>query len=196
LPNALDPNVAAAVDAGDIGVITLVRIDLPGKTVGYHTGGRPFTYGAIEYLPNRFLPPEGISSGTGNQISEAQLLFSNVPTTNPDDAIADIEQYDYINAPVTVTYLCGDPHTDEVLGALDNRFYELADLDYSADAADEKGNRALTIKAVIQTLARRLRDKTYAVRSLAAQQFHNNPADTSLRYVAISPEWPEEWGQR
>ncbi|WP_425087765.1 DUF2163 domain-containing protein [Stappia sp.] len=196
MANALDTAVAAQVDGGSIKVIPLVKIDLPGKSVGYHTGGRPFTYSGFTYLPNRYLSSEGFSGALGNQISEVTLTFSNVPTDNPDDAIASIESYDYINAPVTVSFLAGDPETDEALGVLVTQFYEINDVKFEVGALDENGIATITVMISLETLSRRYRDQTYAKRSAEDQQRHNSATDTAYEYVATSPDWPEEWGQR
>lgn len=196
MANSLDTAVATQVDSGSIKVIPLVKIDLPGKSVGYHTGGRLFTYSGFEYLPNRYLSSEGFSGALGNQISEVTLTFSNVPTDNPDDAIASIESYDYINAPVTVSFLAGDPETDEALGVLVTQFYEINDVEFEVGALDENGIATITVKISLETLSRRYRDQTYAKRSAEDQQRHNSATDTAYEYVATSPDWPEEWGQR
>lgn len=199
---ALDTAVATQVDSGAVKVIALIRIELKGKgetpdtVVGYHNGGRPFTYGGLEYLPNRFLDAEGLSASLGNQISEAVLSFSNVPTDNADDAIASIEDYDYINAPVTVSYLCGDPATDEVLGVLVTHFYEIDEVEFEDGAVDENGQATITLSISLETLSRRYRDQTYAKRSQEDQARHNQETDTAFEYVATSPTWSEEWGQR
>jgi limonene-1,2-epoxide hydrolase len=192
----LESSVAAQVDGGAIKVIPLVRFDLPGKTVGYHTGGRPFTYGGLEYFPNRFLSGDGLSGALGNQITDITLQFSGVPTDNADDAIASIEEYDYLNAPVTISFLAGDPETDEVLGVLVTQFYEVNEVDFDTSAIGADGQATISLTVNLETLARRYRDQTYAKRSEADQVRHNSTTDTALRYVATSPEWVEEWGQR
>lgn len=196
MATALDTAVAAQVDSGAIKVIPLVKIDLPGKSVGYHTGGRPFTYSGFEYLPNRYLSSEGFSGALGNQISEVTLTFSDVPTGNANDAIASIESYDYINAPVTVSFLAGDPVTDEVLGVLVTQFYEVNDVEFLVGALDEDGIATITLNISIETLSRRYRDQTYAKRSVEDQARHNSATDTAFEYVATSPDWPTSWGQR
>jgi hypothetical protein len=202
MPVSLDTDVANQVDSGAIKVIPLIKIELPGKgetpdkTVGYHIGGRPFTYSGQEYLPNRFLNSDGLMAALGNQISSVMISFSDVPTNNADDAIAAIESYDYINAAVTVSYLCGDPETDEVRGVLVTHFYEINDVEFLTGAIDENGIATVTLDIELETLSRRYRDQTYVKRSAEDQARHNSATDTAFEYVATSPTWPEEWGQR
>ncbi len=202
MATALATEVGAQVDSGSIKVLPLVKIVLPGKgetpdkTVGYHTGGRPFTYSGQEYLPNRFLNDDGLVAALGNQITETTLVFSDVPTDNADDGIAAIENYDYINAAVTVSYLCGNPATDEILGVLVTQFYEINDVEFEVGALDEDGQATISLNISIETLSRRYRDQTYAKRSVEDQKRHNSATDTAFEYVATSPDWPEEWGQR
>tara|TARA_R110002020_G_scaffold34066_34_gene103952 strand:- start:1837 stop:2445 length:609 start_codon:yes stop_codon:yes gene_type:complete len=202
MATALETAVAAQVDSGEIRVIPLIRFDLkgkgetPDKVVGYHVGGRPFTWGGLEYLPNRFLNSDGLVAALGNEISSVTISFSDVPTDNPEDAIAAIENYEYINAPVTVSYLCGDPKTDEVLGVLVTHFYEINDVEFQVGELDENALATVTLDIELETLARRYRDQTYIKRSAEDQARHNSATDTALEYVATSPQWPEEWGQR
>jgi hypothetical protein len=196
MPISLAPAVDAALALGHIKIIPLIRIDLPGKTVGYHTGGRLFNYSGLDYLPNRYLSYEGFSSGLGNNIEEIKITFSDIPTTDPNDAIGQIETYNYTNAPVTVSFLAGDIVTDEALGVLVTNFYEIDGVTFVQSATDEKGDRTITIDITLQTLARRLRDQTYIKRSMTDQQRHNDAADTAFEYVATSPSWVVQWGQR
>ncbi|RVK26287.1 hypothetical protein [Sinorhizobium meliloti] len=48
--SVLDPAVESALEAGRLARLDLIRFDLPGKTVGYHRGGRP-------YMPIPMKPP-------------------------------------------------------------------------------------------------------------------------------------------
>ena len=202
MSTALSTEVAAQIDSGEIKVIPLIRFDLkgkgetPDKVVGYHVGGRPFTWGGLEYVPNRFLNSDELVAALGNEISSLMISFSGVPTDNADDAIAAIENYDYINTPVIVSYLCGDPKTDEVLGVLITHFYEINDVEFPISALDENGMATVTLDIELETLARRYRDQTYVKRSAEDQARHNSATDTAFEYVATSPNWPEEWGQR
>ncbi|MGH8009634.1 MAG: DUF2163 domain-containing protein, partial [Candidatus Binatia bacterium] len=50
MSNSLDPAVKALIDKGDIVRLDLIRFDLPGRSVGYHRGGRPYTYNGLRYL--------------------------------------------------------------------------------------------------------------------------------------------------
>jgi hypothetical protein len=193
---SLDPAVDTLLQGGSIKVLALVKITLPGKTVGYHMGGRPFEYSGLTYMPNRYLNSDGLTSGLGNQIDEITLYFSDVPTSNVDDAIASIEAYDYLNAPVTVSYLAGEPNTDQSIGVLVTNFYEINDVEFIAGAIGDDGQTSLTLEIKLETLARRKRRQTYIVRSASDQKRHNLATDTAFDYVASSPEWVREWGQR
>jgi hypothetical protein len=193
---ALAPAVDAALTDGNMRILALVKIDLPGKTVGYHMGGRPHVEGGLTYLPNRFMDAGGFTSGLGNQIGEVMLTFSNVPTADLNDAIASIEAYDYLNAPVTVSFLAGNSDTGEVLGVMVTNFYEIEHVEFVAGALDANGFASLTLEITLETLARRQRDQTHIKRSPEDQKRHNLASDTGFDYAATSPQWSEEWGQR
>lgn len=193
---SLDPSVLSLVDSGNFVVIPLVRIDLPEMTVGYHYGGRPFDYLGVTYLPNRYLMPEGLNESLGEQIGEVQLIFSNVPTDNVEDAVAQVETLTYLNAPITISYLAGNPDTDEVIGVIATKFYEVAEVNYEDEAMSSNGDRAMTLTITAQSPARRLRDKTYARRASADQNYHNDPTDTIFEYANAVKDWTVEWGQK
>lgn len=193
---SLDPAVEDLVEKGQFVVLDLIRFDLPGKTVGYHRGGRPFTHNGLKYLPNRWLAPGSISSGLGVAVTTRTITFSNVPTANPDDAIAQIENYNYQNAPVIISHLAGDPATDEVLGILLSSIYEIDKVRYRKGAIDKAGMRSLTISIDLQPPGRSARGSTMVKRSTAEQQFDNSATDTCFEHVATNATIPEEWGQR
>lgn len=193
---SLDPAVEAAVDKGQFARLDLIRFDLPGKTVGYHRGGRPFTYNGLVYLPNRWLSPGGMSSALGVAVTTRTIVFSNIPVANPDDAITQIEAYDYPNAPVIIAHLAGDPATDQVLGILASSIYEIDQVRYNKSAIDGSGQRSLTLRIDLQPPGRSARGATLIKRSTAEHRFDNDPADTCLEYVATNATIPEEWGQR
>lgn len=193
---SLDPAVEAILDEGAVTILPLVKFDLPGLTVGYHFGGRDLTYSGQTYKPNRWLSPDSFSEALGNEITGRTLTFSDVPTDDVGDAIAAIEDYDYLNAPVTISYLCGDPSTDEILGILATHFFEINQVSYRKQAISSDGIRTVTIDIEIEPVGRRIRDVTHAKRSLDEQQFDNSDTDTFFEYVATSPEWSVEWGQR
>lgn len=195
MPISLDAAVQAQVDAGALRILPLVKFDLPGKVVGYHIGGRPLTYGGLEYKPNRWLEPDSFDNALGNEVTARTLTFSDVPTTDPDDAIANIEQYDYVNAPVTVSYLAGDPQTDQVLGVLSTQFYEINEVNFEVGEADDSGERTVTLHIEIEPPQRRFSDQTYARASDKEQKFDNDATDDFFQFVATSPDWVEEWGQ-
>lgn len=192
----LDPAVAAALEGGNISRLDLVRFDLPGRApVGYHRGGRDYTYNGIVYLPNRFLEHGDMRSALGVSVTSRIIKFSNIPVADPDDAIAMVEQYDYPNAPVIISHLAGLPNSSIVLGVLASSVYEIDKVTYDKSAADDKGTRSLTLTIELQPPGRSVRGQTLVKRSLAEQQFDNDETDTGLEYVATVGTIPEEWGQ-
>ncbi|KNY36106.1 hypothetical protein [Agrobacterium sp. SUL3] len=192
---SLDPVVAAQIDNGRIARLDLIRFDLPGKTVGYHRGGRSYTYNGLVYLPNRFLDIGSMTSAVGTAVTTRTITFSNIPVTDPDDAIAKIEEFDYQNSPVIVAHLCGVPNTSEVLGILASSIYEIDQVRYNKGAVSGS-ERTLTMEIDLQPPGRSARGSTGVKRSIAEQQFDNSPTDTGLEYVATNASIPEEWGQR
>lgn len=193
---SLDPAVEASLDSGQIKRLDLIRFDLPGKSVGYHRGGRPYTYNGLVYYPNRWLQMGAMTSALGVAVTTRTIVFSNVPTSNVDDAIATLESYAYQNAPVIIAHLAGDPVTDEPLGILASSIYEIDQVSYQKGAAGGNGERSLTITIDLQPPGRSARGATLVKRSPAEQQFDNSATDTSLEYVAVNSQWTLEWGQR
>lgn len=191
----LDPAVVAALESGHISRIDLIRFDLPGKTVGYHRGGRPYTYNGLTYLPNRFIQSGEMRSALGVSVTSRTVRFSNIPVTNPDDAIAQLELYDYPNSPVIITHLAGVPNSDQVLGILASSIYEIDNVRYEKGAVDDTGIRTLSVIIELQPPGRSARGQTLVKRSQAEQQFDNDETDTGLEYVATVGTIPEEWGQ-
>ncbi|APO74274.1 hypothetical protein AM571_CH01439 [Rhizobium etli 8C-3] len=192
---SLDPAVQAVVDKGRIVRLDLIRFDIPGKTVGYHRGGRPYTYNGLTYLPNRYLQMGGASSALGIAVTTRTIVFSNIPVADPDDAIAQLENYNYPNAPVIISHLAGDPDTDEVLGVLASTIYEIDQVRYNKGALTGS-ERTLTLSIDLQPPGRSARGTTGAKRSQAEQQFDNLASDTFFEYAATIGSMPEEWGQR
>lgn len=192
--SVLDPDVEALVDSGRLRRLDLIRFDLPGKTVGYHRGGRPYTYNGLIYLPNRFLQMGSMSSAVGTAVTTRTIVFSNIPVANPDDAVAQIESYNYQNAPVIVAHLAGDPDTDQVIGVLASSIYEIDQVRFN-EGAVSGSERSLTLSIDLQPPGRSARGSTGVKRSLAEQQFDNLATDTGLEYVATNATIPEEWGQ-
>jgi hypothetical protein len=193
--SVLSPEVEAIVESGEFAGLDLIRFDLPGKTVGYHRGGRPFTYNGLKYLPNRFLQGGDINSAVGVAVTTRTIVFSNIPVDDPDDAVAKIEQYDYPNAPVIITHLAGVPDTNEVVGILVSNIYEIDRVSFNDDALDANGSGMLTLTIELQPPGRSARGQTLIKRSTAEQQFDNDETDTGLEYVATIGTVPEEWGQ-
>lgn len=191
----LDAAVEDLLDEGQIVRLDLIRFDLPGKTVGYHRGGRPYTYNGLVYLPNRFLDMGEMNQALGTVITTRVIRFSNVPTTDPDDAIAKIEQYAYTNAPVIVSHLAGDPETDEVVGVLASSIYEIDHVRYLKGAMSDSGERSVTLEITLEPPGRSARGATHVKRAQAEQQFDNLATDTCLEYASTVATVPEEWGQ-
>lgn len=191
---SLDVAVSSQLDKGRIARLDLIRFDLPGKTVGYHRGGRPYTYNGLVYLPNRFLQMGGMNSAVGTAVTTRTIVFSDIPVDNPDDAVAKIEEFDYQNAPVIVAHLCGVPGTSDVLGVLASSIYEIDQVRYNKGALNGS-ERTLTMEIDLQPPGRSARGSTGVKRSLAEQQFDNSPTDTAFEYVATNASIPEEWGQ-
>ncbi len=192
---SLDPVVAAQIDKGRIARLDLIRFDLPGKTVGYHRGGRSYTYNGLVYLPNRFLDIGSMTSAVGTAVTTRTITFSNIPVTDPEDAVARIEEFEYQNSPVIIAHLCGVPNTNEVLGILASSIYEIDQVRYNKGAVTGS-ERTLTMEIDLQPPGRSARGSTGVKRSIAEQQFDNSPTDTGLEYVATNASIPEEWGQR
>lgn len=192
---SLDPVVAAQIDKGRIARLDLIRFDLPGKTVGYHRGGRSYTYNGLVYLPNRFLDIGSMTSAVGTAVTTRTITFSNIPVTDPEDAVARIEEFEYQNSPVIIAHLCGVPNTNEVLGILASSIYEIDQVRYNKGAVSGS-ERTLTMEIDLQPPGRSARGSTGVKRSIAEQQFDNSPTDTGLEYVATNASIPEEWGQR
>ncbi|MEI2299343.1 DUF2163 domain-containing protein [Ensifer sp. MJa1] len=193
--SVLSPEVEAIVESGEFAVLDLIRFDLPGKTVGYHRGGRPFTYNGLTYLPNRFLEAGDMNSSVGVAVTTRTIVFSNIPVADPDDAVAQIEQYDYPNSPVIITHLAGVPNTNEVVGILVSNIYEIDRVSFNDDALGAKGAGLLTLTIELQPPGRSARGSTLVKRSKAEQQFDNDATDTGFEYVATVGTIPEEWGQ-
>ncbi|UVK45376.1 DUF2163 domain-containing protein [Mesorhizobium sp. AR07] len=199
---SLDPAVEALVDAGQFVLLELVRIDLfgkgavPPKTVGYHRGGRPFTFNGLTYLPNRWLAPGAFTASVGPAPTKRTIAFSYAPTVNADDAIAKIRTYNYLNAPVIITNLAGDPATDQVAGILTSIIYKIYAVRFPRGAADKDGNRSLTVEIDLVPPGRSTRGSTLIKISPADQNFDNHATETSLEYVATNATITEEWGQR
>lgn len=191
----LDPAVETALDDGRFSVLDLIRFDLPGKSAGYHRGGRPFTYNGLVYLPNRFLKMGDMTSSVGTAVTTRTIEFSNIPVTDPADAVAKIEQYNYQNAPVIIAHLAGVAETNQVLGILATSMYEIDQVRFNEGAVNGS-ERTLTLLIDLQPPGRSARGSTGVKRSMAEQKFDNDPMDTGLEYVATNATIPEEWGQR
>ncbi|QSZ57217.1 DUF2163 domain-containing protein [Rhizobium sp. ZX09] len=192
---SLDPVVTAQLEKGRIARLDLIRFDLPGKTVGYHRGGRSYTYNGLLYLPNRFLGIGSMTSAVGTAVTTRTITFSDIPVTDPDDAVARIEEFQYQNSPVIIAHLCGVPDTNVVLGILASSIYEIDQVRYNKGAVSGS-ERTLTMEIDLQPPGRSARGSTGVKRSIAEQQFDNSPTDTGLEYVATNASIPEEWGQR
>lgn len=193
---SLDVDVEAALDTGHITTLDLVRFDLPGKPVGYHMGGRPYTYNGLVYLPNRWLQMGEMRGDLGVAVSARELVFADIPTEDPDDAIAQIELYDYVNAPVIIAHLSGVPNSNTVIGVLASSIYEINAITYEEGAAGENGERTLTMIVELEPPGRSARGATLVMRATEEQRFDNSATDTCLEYASTVQTVPVEWGQR
>ncbi|MET3925545.1 DUF2163 domain-containing protein [Devosia sp. 2618] len=193
---SLDPAVETLLNDGQMLRLDLVRFDLPGRTVGYHRGGRPYTYNGLIYHPNRFLDMGDMNQSLGAAVTSRTIVFSNVPTENENDAIAKIEEFQYPNSPVIISHLAGDPATGNPVGVLASSIYEINEVRYRKGAADGNGVRSLTLEIDLEPPGRSARGATHVKRAQAEQQFDNLATDTCLEYASTVQTVPVEWGQR
>lgn len=193
---SLDPATEAALDSGQITTLEMVRFDLPGKVAAYHSGGRPYTYNGVTYLPNRWLQIGEMKGDLGVAVSTREIVFSDIPVEDPNDAIAALELYDYINAPVIITYLLGVPNSNDVIGILASHVYEINEVRYEDGAAGENGERTLTMIVELEPPGRNARGSTAVMRAAEEQRFDNSATDTCLEYASTVQTVPVEWGQR
>lgn len=192
---SLDTAVEAQLDTRTFLRLELIRFDLPGKTVGYHMGGRPFTYNGLKYLPNRYLDLGNLTTALGSEITKRTIKFSDVATSDPDDAIAALETYDYLNAPVIVSTLIGDPDTGEAIGVLISQTYEIDSVSYPISAVND-GQRTVTVQIDLEPAGRGNRDSTQVMRSSEEQTFDNLLTDTAFDRASKQITVLEEWGRR
>ena len=193
--SSLDPALAAALETGQIAIRDLIRIDLPGKTVGYHSGGRRYTYNGLTYEPNRWLSAGTHAGALGPGVSTRTLVFKYDKRVDSTDVISTIESYAYLNAPVVITTLAGLPKSNEVLGILSSSIYEIAEVRFVEGAADANGVSEFTVEIDIQPPGRSARGSTLIKVSPADHNFDNDATDTCLEYVATNATISEEWGQ-
>lgn len=196
MSNSLDPAVKSLIDKGSLVRLDLIRFDLPGRSVGYHRGGRSFTFNGLVYKPNRFLRLDDMTSAVGNGSTVRTAGFSNIPTDDPDDLIAKIEQFDYLNAPVVISHLAGIRDTNEVVGILVSYIYEIDKVSFSKGGQKEDGTSSLNIEIDLEPPGRSARGATLVRRSQSEQQFDNDPNDTCFEYASVTATDVEEWGQR
>ena len=193
---SLDPAVAAQVNSGQIATLDLIRFDLPGKTVGYHAGGRPYTYNGLTYLPNRWLEFGDMRGDLGVAVSSREIVFSNIPTDDPNDAISRLEMFNYVNAPVVIAHLAGEPNSNIVHGVLASSIYEINEVRYEQGASSSNGERTLTVIIELEPPGRSARGATLVKRAQQEQQFDNDLADTCLEHASVVQTVAVEWGQR
>lgn len=178
---SLDPAVKAELDSGRFVLVHVVKFDIRGIEIGYWRGGRDLTWNGFTYKPSRYLADTGVMETLGIDITERSLTFSNVPTTDDDDIIAKIEQFNYLNAPVTVTKLVGDTETDSIIGIAETSVYEIASVSYRDAAVAEDGTRIVTTTIRLEIPGRIVRDKTGFKLSAAAQPGTPNRVNHSQR---------------
>ena len=192
---SLPTDVQNLYDTGHIAKAFLVVFELPGKTAAYTNSPRPIEFNSVTYLPNRYLEPLDGDSALGFNISTKTITFSNVPTDDVDDAIASVESYAYQNAPVTLTTLISDPLTGEIAGAASSSVFEVASVEFVTSAADDNGERLLTLVIELDPPGRAIREQTGVKRSLEEQQFDNDANDVGHQYSSSVAEWPRRWGR-
>lgn len=192
---ALDPAVEAQIESGQLIVVELIRFDLPGKTVGYHTGGRPYTYNGLVYLPNRFLQPGDYSGDLGTAVTAKEIVFSGIPTDDPADAIAKIEEYQYQNSKVILTYLAGVPNSNTVAGILQSTIYEINEVRYEESGMGAGGESTLTMTIELEKPGRSARGATHVMRSTEDQRFDNSATDTCFEHASVRQNVPLAFGQ-
>ncbi|PCI03434.1 MAG: DUF2163 domain-containing protein [Hyphomicrobiales bacterium] len=192
---SLDPAVEAKLDSGRYVLLHLVKFDIPGAQVGYWRGARDLTWNGFTYKPSRYLDDAGLNETLGVDITQRSLTFSDVPTSDENDIIAKVEQYNYLNVPVIVTKLIGDTENDSIAGIAETSDYEINKINYDSAAVSDDGARQVTTEISLEIPGRIVRDNTGFKLSSAEQQAHNDPTDTFFDYTATSATWPEEWGQ-
>ena len=193
--SSLDPALVTALDKGQIATRDLIRFDLPGKTVGYHSGGRPYTYNGLTYLPNRWLSAGTHTGALGPGVSTRTLVFKYDNRVDSNDVISKIESYAYLNTPVVIATIAGLPDSNEVLGILSSSIYEIAEVRFVEGAANDDGVSEFTVEIDIQPPGRSARGSTLIKVSPADHNFDNDATDTCLEYVATNSTISEEWGQ-
>lgn len=188
--------VTDQLDKGLLSYVHLIKFDLPGKVVSYVHAPRPLVWDGVTYLPNRYLDMADYDAQLGNSVTDRVISFSNVPTSNSDDAIAALETYDYPNAPVTITTLLGAPGTNEPLGLLSSSTYEIDSVSYPVSAMDENGERTVTVQITLQPPGRTARDSTQYMRTAEEQAFHNSATDTAIGRAKEGRNVVRKFGRR
>ncbi len=191
----LDPDVQAQLDEGRIVVLDLIRFDLPGNAIGYHRGGRPYTWNGLTYRPNRWMDIGDMTGSLGVAVSKRTIRFSNVPTDDPDDAIAKLEESAYVNAPVIVAHLAGDPDTDTALGILASSLYQIDQVRYATGATDASGQKTVSIEIDLEPPGRSARGATGVKNSQIEHQHDFDATDTAFEYASTVQTVKVEWGQ-
>lgn len=191
----LPTEAQALYDQGWTKEAYLIRFDLPGKTVGYVHGPRALAFNGLTYLPNRYLTPLSGVSALGYRVTGRSVTFANVPTDNPEDAIAAVKSYDYLNAPCSITTLAMDPETGEIAGAVETSAFEVAGVSYSDEPMGEDGKRAVTLSVMLDAPGRAISEQTAATCGQEEQQFDNDATDTGAAHLGTVGEWAIEWGR-
>ena len=192
---SLDANVEAALDSGRWIKMHLVFFAIPGLPTGYWRGPRDLRWNGVTYRPSRYLDDTGLSETLGIDITRRGLTFSDVPTDDANDVIATIENYNYLNAPTTVTKLVGEVGTRNILGIGESSIYEINKVNYNKSALDSEGLRTVTVNIELEIPGRSVRDQTGFRYSHAAHQAHNSPSDPFFKYAATNAAWPSSWGR-
>jgi hypothetical protein len=192
---SLDPSVQAELDSGRYGLIHLIFFAIPTLNTGYWRGARDLVYNSVTYKPSRYLDDSGLVETLGIDITERTITFSDVPTTDSSDVIANIESYNYLNALVTVTKLVVDIENDSILGLAESSVYEIDSVNYLQNPINESGERSVTVRITLEIPGRSVRDSTGVKYSDSEQKAHNSATDTFFEYAASSAAFEELWGQ-
>lgn len=196
MPIALDEDVDDAVEAGVLRMAALVAFHFGEDVFRYWKGNRDFIYDGQVYKPNRFLDASDFEEVLGHDVQERRLTFSNVPTEDADDAVAQIEEYAYLGALAVVALVSVDPATGEPLGLLASHAMEIVDVDYEKGAADADGLQAVSLAILLEPWGASRREGTGLKSSLAEQQFDNDPTCTGFENVGLTSPVEMEWGQK
>lgn len=108
------------LDAGRIAIAGMIRFDFGEGSYGLIRARAPYTWGGLTYnpLPNGLITVSALPRTTGTAATGFRITLSASPDTGlTPEQILQIEDYDYLDRPVTVYDLHCHPDTGAVLGA-------------------------------------------------------------------------------